>query len=133
MPGVVSRTTVSLAMRHTKRPQAALAIGLAAITTGSLALVPRASAASTIRVTAREFSLSLSTRSLARPGTVTFSVANAGHMAHDFRINGKQTPLIRPGKTSRLVVTFKRKGGYHYLCTVPGHAAAGMKGVLVVR
>jgi plastocyanin len=133
MPGVVSRTTVSLAMRHTKRPQAALAIGLAAITTGSLALVPHASAASTIRVTAREFSLSLSTKSLARPGTATFSVANAGHTAHDFRINGKQTSLIRPGTTSRLVVTFKRKGSYHYLCTVPGHAAAGMKGVLVVR
>jgi plastocyanin len=139
---VVSRTTVPVAMRHTKRPQAGLAIGLAAITTGTLALVPHApargqplarAAATTIHVTAKEFSLSLSTKSLARPGNVTFSVANAGHMAHNFRINGKQTPLIRPGKTSKLVVTFKKKGSYHYLCTVPGHAAAGMKGVLAVR
>ena len=54
-------------------------------------------------------------------------------MAHNFRINGKQTRLIRPGRTSQLVVTFKKKGNYHYLCTVPGHAAAGMKGVFTVR
>jgi uncharacterized cupredoxin-like copper-binding protein len=54
-------------------------------------------------------------------------------MEHDFRINGKQTPLIRPRRTSKLVVTFQKKGTYHYLCTVPGHAAAGMKGVFTVR
>ena len=38
----------------------------------------------------------------------------------------------QPGKTGVLVVTLK-KGRYPYLCTVPGHAAAGMKGVLTVR
>jgi uncharacterized cupredoxin-like copper-binding protein len=26
-----------------------------------------------------------------------------------------------------------KKGRYSYLCTVPGHAAAGMKGVFTVR
>ena len=54
-------------------------------------------------------------------------------MQHDFTINGKQTPLISPGKTAKLTVTFKKKGRYPYLCTVPGHAAAGMKGVFTVR
>jgi uncharacterized cupredoxin-like copper-binding protein len=39
---------------------------------------------------------------------------------------------IQPGTTAKLVVTFK-KGKYPYLCTVPGHAEAGMKGVLTVR
>jgi uncharacterized cupredoxin-like copper-binding protein len=29
-------------------------------------------------------------------------------------------------------VTFSKAGTYPYLCTVPGHAAAGMKGVLRV-
>jgi uncharacterized cupredoxin-like copper-binding protein len=43
------------------------------------------------------------------------------------------TRLLQPGKTTRLVVTFKKKGNYRYLCTVPGHAAAGMKGVFKVR
>jgi uncharacterized cupredoxin-like copper-binding protein len=39
----------------------------------------------------------------------------------------------RPGTTAKLVVTFKKKGKYPYLCTVPGHAAAGMKGTFTVR
>jgi plastocyanin len=134
-------------MRHTDQRQTAIAVrpftirwilGLAAISIATLALVSHASArtqarAKTIQVTAKEFSLKLSATSLARPGTVTFSVRNVGHMEHNFRINGKQTRLIAPGKTSRLVVTFKKKASYHYLCTVPGHAAAGMKGVFSVR
>jgi uncharacterized cupredoxin-like copper-binding protein len=32
----------------------------------------------------------------------------------------KRTPLIQPGKTVKLVVTFKKKGKYPFLCTVPG-------------
>ena len=54
-------------------------------------------------------------------------------MLHDFKINGKKTPLIQPDKTARLVVTFKKKGRYPYQCTVFGHAAAGMRGVFTVR
>jgi uncharacterized cupredoxin-like copper-binding protein len=30
-------------------------------------------------------------------------------------------------------VTFAKKGRYPYSCTVPGHAAAGMKGTFTVR
>ena len=54
-------------------------------------------------------------------------------MTHDFSILGKKTRLIQPGRTTRLVVTFKKKGKYAYKCTVMGHAAAGMKGVFTVR
>jgi uncharacterized cupredoxin-like copper-binding protein len=89
--------------------------------------------ASTIQVKGGEFYFKLSTRSIAKPGKVTFVFKNVGHVSHDFKISGKKTPLIRPGKTTRLVVTFKKKGKYTYLCTVPGHAAAGMKGVFTVR
>jgi uncharacterized cupredoxin-like copper-binding protein len=115
---------------------------LAGVALAMLALAPLASArtvaparaASTaINVTAKEFSFKLSKTSVAKPGDVTFEVKNAGTMLHDFRINGKQTPMIRPGKTAKLAVAFKKKGSYHYLCTVPGHAAAGMKGVFTVR
>jgi len=52
---------------------------------------------------------------------------------HNFKIDGKKTPLLQPGKSAALVVTFKKPGKYSYLCTVPGHAAAGMKGVFTVR
>jgi plastocyanin len=80
-----------------------------------------------------EFFFKLSTRSIARPGTVAFTFKNVGHVAHDFKINGKKTPLIQPGYTARLVVTFKKTGKYPSLCTVLGHAAAGMRGLFAVR
>ena len=64
---------------------------------------------------------------------VTFNFKNAGTVLHDFRINGKQTRLIQPGHTARLAVRFRKPGRYAYRCTVPGHAAAGMKGVFRVR
>jgi uncharacterized cupredoxin-like copper-binding protein len=113
---------------------------LAVIAIASLALVQLASArtghanatATTIQVSGGEFFFRLSARSVATPRRVTFVFKNVGHVLHDFKINGKTTPLIQPGRTARLVVTF-RKGRYPYLCTVPGHAAAGMKGVFTVR
>ena len=76
---------------------------------------------------------SLTTKSIAKPGKATFVFKNIGHVEHDFKINGKVTPLIRPGKTATLAITFKKKGKYAYLCTVPGHAAAGMRGAFTVR
>jgi uncharacterized cupredoxin-like copper-binding protein len=112
---------------------------LVAIALASLALVPFAAArterqtATTVQVKGGEFFFKLSTKSIAKPGKVTFVFKNVGHVAHDFKIDGKTTPLLQPGKTARLVVTFKKKGKYPYLCTVPGHAAAGMKGTVTVR
>ena len=78
------------------------------------------------------FSFTLSTKTV-KHGTVTFKVTNDGvGLTHDFSINGKKTPVLSPGKSATLVVTFKKAGSYTYECTVPGHAAAGMKGVLKV-
>jgi uncharacterized cupredoxin-like copper-binding protein len=65
-------------------------------------------------------------------GKVTFKVTNKGALEHDFKIGGKVTPKLAPGKTVSLTVTLK-KGKAPYLCTVPGHAAAGMKGVITVK
>jgi uncharacterized cupredoxin-like copper-binding protein len=84
-----------------------------------------------IGVVAVEFRFRLSKQSAHR-GTVVFRVVNHGKVAHDFRIAGRKTPIIKPGKSAVLRVVFRKAGRYPYLCTVPGHAAAGMKGVLKV-
>ena len=116
-------------------------VPLAAVAS-SLALVPLAaaaparhsrSAATTIRVLAAEFSFRLSAKSVPRPGRAACVVTIDGHVAHDFRIDGRQTAMLQPGKSARLTVTFRKKGRFPYLCAVPGHAAAGMKGVFIVR
>ena len=85
-------------------------VPLAAVVS-SLALVPLAAAApashsrasaATIRVQAGEFFFRLSAKSVPRPGRATFVVKNVGHVAHDFRIDGKQTAMLQPGKSARL-------------------------------
>jgi uncharacterized cupredoxin-like copper-binding protein len=92
----------------------------------------RAHATSTaVTVTATEFHFKLSKTSVPH-GSVTFTLVNKGKLAHDFKIGGKKTPQIKPGKSAKLTVTLK-KGKAAYLCTVPGHAAAGMKGTLTVK
>ena len=77
-------------------------------------------------VTATEFHFKLSKPSVPH-GSITFTVVNKGQLGHDFKIGGKKTPVIKPGKSAKLTVTLKT-GKVAYLCTVPGHAAAGMKG-----
>jgi nitrite reductase (NO-forming) len=63
---------------------------------------------------------------------VIFKVENKGKIGHDFKINGKKTKIIPPGKTATLKVVFKKKGRIAYDCDIPGHAKLGMKGVLAV-
>jgi plastocyanin len=65
-------------------------------------------------------------------GTVIFTVTNKGKLSHNFKIGGKRTPLLLPGRSATLRVTFSKSGRYPYLSTLPGQAAAGMKGVLSV-
>src|SRR5689334_19368742 len=97
--------------------------------TAAALVVPAAAtakpAATTISVTAgkpTEFRFTLS-KSTAKHGAVTFKVKNGGNLPHDFKIAGKKTPLIQPGKSTTLKITFKKAGKYPYQCTVPGHAA----------
>jgi uncharacterized cupredoxin-like copper-binding protein len=87
-----------------------------------------------------ELAFALSKFSNLPVGKFMFKVTNKGAIAHDFKVcsapfvgtivfscAGKATPTIQPGKSAVLNLTLA-KGKYEYLCTVPGHASAGMKG-----
>ena len=94
-----------------------------------------------------EFSYTLSTKSV-KHGSITFKVTNTSKsgLAHDFKLctspttssalanscTGKGTAALGMGQSATLTVTIAKPGKYEYLCTVPGHAAGGMKGVLTV-
>jgi nitrite reductase (NO-forming) len=88
----------------------------------------------TVRITvnASEFKFVLSRRSVPTGSTVIFKVVNKGKIAHNFKIAGKKTTTLAPGKSTTLKVKFAKKGVYPYLCTITGHAAAGMKGAFAV-
>ena len=79
-----------------------------------------------------EFHFTLSKKTV-KKGTVVFKVTNRGTISHDFKIAGKKTKLVAPGSTTTLKTVFKKAGKYKFLCTVPSHAEAGMRGVLTVK
>jgi uncharacterized cupredoxin-like copper-binding protein len=115
---------------------------LAALAAALLVAAPAASSAATssmrtthVRVVMGKpgtFEFVLSTKRVPK-GKVIFKLLNKGQIAHDFAIHGKKSKLIQPGKTGSLTVVFRKAGRYPYKCTVPGHAEAGMKGVLKVH
>jgi uncharacterized cupredoxin-like copper-binding protein len=90
-----------------------------------------------------EFRFKLSKKAVPH-GRVIFTVKNVGAIPHTFKVcasrkgghanacAGKVTRMLSPGQSTKLVYTFRKAGRYEYICTVPGHAAAGMKGVLKV-
>ncbi|MBV8394764.1 MAG: hypothetical protein JO064_00710, partial [Actinobacteria bacterium] len=77
--------------------------------------------------------------------TVVFKVTNRGKVPHTFEVctsvttsvkanacKGKVTTSLKPGHSQSLTVKFTKKGKYEFLCTVPGHAQLGMKGLIGV-
>jgi uncharacterized cupredoxin-like copper-binding protein len=85
-----------------------------------------AATAKIVTVKASEFKFVLSTKT-ARHGAFIFKVTNNGKIAHDFKIAGKKTPKLGPGKSATLKVTLT-KGPHKYICTIDSHASFGMKG-----
>ncbi len=70
---------------------------------------PQAHASTTKRqVSGKEFSFKLSSKSIAKPGRVAFNFRNVGHLAHNFKVNGKHTPDVQPGKTAKPSSTSRR-------------------------
>jgi uncharacterized cupredoxin-like copper-binding protein len=92
-----------------------------------------------------ELAFKLSKSSNLPSGTVTFKISNAGRAVHAFKICtvlartaakntcvGVATKPLKPGQSATLTIKLTKKGTYEYLCPVPGHAAAGMKGLVGV-
>jgi plastocyanin len=67
-------------------------------------------------------------------GTVTVSLRNVGVVLHDLRIEGAPQLMVSatPGATATSTWSLK-KGSYRIYCSITGHRAAGMEGILEVR
>ncbi|MHB8470661.1 MAG: hypothetical protein ACYDCH_13050 [Gaiellaceae bacterium] len=116
---------------------AGIAVSLALAGAAVAALHGHATAAGTVvKVTEREYHITLS-RTVLPAGRVTFSVHNAGKLAHQLDLSGAglrtvHLPTIAPGRTRS--VTVKLGGGkLKVWCPVPGHAALGMRTSLKVK
>jgi glucose/arabinose dehydrogenase len=86
----------------------------------------------TVKVVAKDFSYTLSRRSVPKGATVRFVVRNGGQTPHDFVIGTTRTRRLAPGQTQTVTVSFPRAGTFAFLCSVPGHAKLGMRGRFAV-
>lgn len=102
---------------------------LFAATASAMATAPKK-----VTVKMTEFKFAFTPKAYKAGTKVTFTVQNKGVTGHDFDIAGlKSMPVIAGGKTFKYTVTFKKKGVYRYVCTVPRHAQLGMTGRITVK
>jgi len=95
----------------------------------------------TLNIAASASQLAFNTKALSsKPGKVTINFNNPAPIQHDVAIEKGKTitgailgksDLISQSKTS--VSVDLAPGTYTFLCTVPGHAQAGMQGTLTVK
>lgn len=65
---------------------------------------------------------------------VNLRLVNRGQVFHDLTIPDLDVTLAaEPGETVTAGITVDTPGTHEFLCTVPGHADAGMRGTLTVR
>jgi uncharacterized cupredoxin-like copper-binding protein len=124
---------------------AGLLLGSPAAATSTSHEAAAGSLATVVAVTAgkpTEFAFTLSTHQVPA-GLVSFKVTNRGKAIHTFKIcaststrtatacAGTATKTIQPGASQTLVVKLS-KGVHEFICTIPGHATLGMRGLLGV-
>ncbi|HEV8636835.1 MAG TPA: cupredoxin domain-containing protein [Chloroflexota bacterium] len=68
---------------------------------------------------------------------ITITVQNAGKIEHNLELDPtvSDVPLLAvlgPGESKTVTFTPKAAGAFRYVCAIPGHAPAGMAGMLTV-
>ena len=71
---------------------------------------------------------------------LTVRLTNSGTERHDLNFESLHMPglegiesILEPGETRTITLRFDTPGVHTFICTLPGHAAAGMTGAAFVR
>jgi len=86
-----------------------------------------------VEMTLSEFAMSPSMPQVPA-GDVTLRITNSGTMVHNvtFPDGGDTSGDIQPGETKSLELRDLAEGDIDFICTIPGHTASGMTGMLMV-
>lgn len=89
--------------------------------------------ATTIRMTEFKFEPATITAKQGQPLRLTLQ--NAGTVVHDFVAADLEatSPKVQPGQSTNFEFTPSKTGSFRFICTEPGHEAAGMTGTLNVQ
>ncbi|MGK2850307.1 MAG: cupredoxin domain-containing protein [Candidatus Limnocylindrales bacterium] len=70
---------------------------------------------------------------------MTVRLTNNGSERHDLNFPSLHMPglegvesILEPGETRTITLTFTEPGTHNFICSLPGHAAAGMTGAVFV-
>ena len=90
--------------------------------------------ATPLAVTARDVRFEPADLQVVAGRTAVLTFRNDDPVFHDWEVEGLANvdAGARPGQTRKIRFTIDEPGTYRILCTVPGHAEAGMVGTLVV-
>jgi FtsP/CotA-like multicopper oxidase with cupredoxin domain len=107
------------------------AIGIVALLQDDDADAVTATGSTTVDVTLSEFAIKGDLQAPA--GRVVLAVTNAGSAEHNLNLEGGPgTTNLASGATEEVDLGELAAGSYTLLCTIPGHAEAGMKATLTV-
>ena len=88
-----------------------------------------------IKVEAGEFYFKPNSFTVEQNAPVRFMVTNAGKIEHSLVFEGIEARIqsIMPGTMNTLEIIFSDSGAFTFICDIPGHAGAGMKGKVTVE
>ncbi len=87
-----------------------------------------------LTVTAGDLRFSPSKLTLTAGEAVNVVIRNSDEMVHDFTVPALGVQVtVQPGEEATVGLRPASAGTHPFLCTVPGHAAAGMTGTIVVK
>lgn len=90
--------------------------------------------ASEIEATATEFAFSPGELTVTVGERVNLTLVNAGDLAHDLVIPDLGVRIAAgPGRETTTGIEVEEAGSYQFVCSYPGHAEAGMTGLLTVK
>jgi plastocyanin len=102
--------------------------------------VPSQSPSSTVQmqkvtVEGSEFAFTPSTITAKKGQALKITFKNTGAFPHNLTISdlNVKTKTIQPGEQDAVQFTPDKTGQFSFVCTVPGHADKGMKGILTVE
>jgi FtsP/CotA-like multicopper oxidase with cupredoxin domain len=100
---------------------------------GSATVVEGSAAATVVDMTLSEFAMSPAMPQVPA-GDVTLRITNGGTMVHNvtFTDGGQTSGDIQPGETTTMELNGLTDGSKEFICTIPGHSASGMSGMLMV-
>ncbi len=104
----------------------------AASATPAASQAPAGNVLGTLEVTAVDLGFKPATLSVDTVGVYEVKLVNTGSILHDITFPDGTTMAAKAGETVSTVVTVPAEG-LSFICSIPGHADAGMKGTISVK